>query len=170
MAFFGPMELARLALVRADVVSAISQTMQDFEDITGHKSYVNSGWRSKDEQRETQAAGQADGFRAASADTSRHPLGAAVDLVIVGTGKDAALDQNNPLYKTLADIGVRNGLVAGYYFKGGLPDPYHFEAKETLSVSQAKWAALIKERQSRSLVVGAIVLVILVVVNLMRKR
>src|SRR4051812_12411215 len=110
MAFFGPIELAKLALVRADVVSAVKQMMDEFEAETGHKSYIKSGWRSKDEQAATYADGKASGYRASSADTSRHPLGAAVDVVIVGTGKDAAADQKNPLYKTLAVIGVRNGL------------------------------------------------------------
>ncbi len=151
-------EQARLVMVRADVVARIVRTMDRFERETGQKSYIISGWRSLSQQSRTYADSLRQGFQAAKPETSRHPLGAAVDIGIVGhVRNDAAKDQADPLYAVLARIGTEEGLSAGYYWKGTKPDPYHFEAKESLADSRAKWAVLTKERQRRAAGAGAVV-------------
>ncbi len=170
MHFWGPLELARLALVRSDVQERITRVRDRFENATGIAVYVISGWRSQQEQAATYADSLKEGFRAAPANTSRHPLGAAVDIGISGHVSSAEHDQKDPLYKQLADIAVQEGLKAGYYFHGGDPDPYHFEADEPLSTSQAIWAKLVKERLRRVAPVGAIVLVVAIVALVLYAR
>lgn len=141
MAYFSPVEWARVALVRADVRAAVLKTMNDFETATGLKTFVpeNGGYRGEGVQAAIYADSLASGFRAAPAGSSPHEYGAAIDLQIVGTSQDPARDHADPRYKQLADCGRANGLRAGFYFTSGLPDPYHLEAPETLSAWQAAW-------------------------------
>lgn len=159
-----PTEQLRLAMVRADVVARVVRTMDRFERETGQKSYIISGWRSLSQQARTYSDSLKQGFQAAKPETSRHPLGAAVDIGIVGhVRSDAAADQRDPLYAVLARIGTEEGLSAGYYWKGTKPDPYHFEAKETLAQSREKFAALARGRLWRAagaaIVTGGLVII-----------
>lgn len=144
-------EQLRLAMVRGDVIARVVRTMDRFERETGQRSYIISGWRSLSQQARTYADSVKQGFQAAKPETSRHPLGAAVDIGIVGHVRtDAALDQADPLYAVLARIGTEEGLSAGYYWRNTKPDPYHFEARETLVESRAKFSAITRGRLWRA--------------------
>lgn len=155
-ASFGPFEQAKMLLVRPDVTATTLRIMQRAQDATGLKWYVIRGYSSLSEQQATYADSVAEGYRAAPANLSKHPRGAAVDLGCEGhVHDDASIDQADPVYKVMADIAVDEGMIAGFYFSGGLPDPYHIEANEALSVSDAKWATLTSGRLWRALGVGA---------------
>lgn len=167
--FFGPLELARLALVRADIVDATARTFRRFEAANpGFHCYVIRGYSTEAEQAQTYADSLAQGFRASPANLSYHPKGAAVDIGIInpdGTTRvhdDARVDQADPLYQSLADCAKAEGLDAGYYFTShpDKPDPYHLQARESFDVVSAKWAALTKERLWRAVGAG-VALVIL---------
>lgn len=152
MAFFSPTEWTRVALVRDDVRAAVFATMAEFERRTGHTTFVpyNGGFRAEGVQAQIHADSLARGFRAAPAGKSPHEYGAAIDLQITGTNQNAEKDQKDARYKLLADIARSYGLKAGFYFTSGKPDPYHFEADESLSVMRDKWTVQ-KKSQSRSL-------------------
>lgn len=143
MAFFSPIEAVRVALVRSDVRDAVLATMNDFEAKTGRKLFVpaDGGFRTESDQTRIYADSLAQGFRAAPPGKSPHQLAAAIDLQLVGTTQDAERDQRDPLYRQLAEIATSHGLRAGFYFKTGKPDPYHFEAAETDDVMRAQWDA-----------------------------
>lgn len=161
MAFLSPAEVARLGLVRPELLSKLTQLMDAFQTRTGHRTVVGpkGGVRSTAEQARIHADSIAQGFRAAPAGSSKHEFGAAFDLIIVGTGRDAAADQRNPLYRTLAELGESLGLDAGFYFSGGRPDPYHFELRESLADARARWESLTKERLRRAGIVVALIIV-----------
>ena len=165
MAYFSPVELSRLMLVRADVTSAISRIMTRFEQRTGYKTYVISGYRFLDQQAATYADSIKGGYRAVPSDESYHPLGAAVDLGIVGQVTSAELDKKNPLYRTLASIGVEEGLDAGFNFKSGKPDPYHFQARETLTDAKTHWQALTRGRLWRLAIIAATLALVTILVR-----
>ena len=158
MAYLSPAELARVALLRPDLLSTLTRHMAEFERQTGHRTYVGAkgGLRSYEVQAQTYADSLAQGFRANPPGTSHHEYGAAYDLIIVGTGKDAAMDKANPLYETLAAIGENLGLRAGQHFRSGKPDPYHFELMESLATARMKWDALARERLRGVSIVGLI--------------
>jgi hypothetical protein len=170
MAYFSPVEMARLLLVRPDIVAKVHATMQQFENETGFHTYVISGYRTKAEQEETYVDSIKEGFRAAPSDSSYHPLGAAVDLGIVSHVRDAATDQKDPLYKRLAEIAQSQGLDSGYFFHGTKPDPYHLQAREPLSQAKATWESLARGRLHAGLTLVAIVVVIIVLYSLSRKK
>lgn len=147
MALFGPIELARVLLVRPEIRAAVLSTMTDFEAATGHKTFVptDGGYRTSADQARIYADSLAGAFRAAPAGESPHEYGAAIDLQIVGTEQNAAVDQQSTLYHQLAVIGQGYGLRAGYFFRNGLPDPYHFDSNEDFPTMQAKWEDLKKK-------------------------
>lgn len=155
MAYLTLLELARVGLLRSDVLSALMKTMADFERVTGKKSFVpeDGGLRTLGRQAAIYADALANGYRAAPAEDSKHVYGAAFDLHIEGTGADPKLDAKNPLYTTLAQLGEANGLHAGLYFRSHAtdkPDPYHFESPDSLATCQAKWAELTRGRLRRA--------------------
>lgn len=171
--FFSPVEMGRMLLVRPDVTAAVARVGQRFEAETGEKLYVIRGWVTMAQQAAVYADSLASGYRASPASKSRHPLGAAVDLGIVGhVHDDAAIDQADPLYAILARIVLEEGLVSGYNFKTGLPDPYHVEANEPLEVSQATWAALMRGRLWRAAIAVAVIVAVVaafIIVNRSRR-
>ena len=159
MAFLSPLELSRLGLPRPELLSILTRHMDEFERRTGQKTYVgdNGGVRSRATQTRIYRDSLAQGFRAAPPGGSHHEFGAAYDLIIVGTGKDAAADKNAPLYKTLADIGEELGVDAGFYFNRGKPDPYHFQLREDLGTAATRWETLTRERLRRGALGVAVV-------------
>jgi hypothetical protein len=162
--YWGVGELAKLALVRSDVRAKVTKVRDRFEAETGESVYVIRGWVSLDSQAQTYADSLAQGFRAAPPDDSYHPKGAGVDLGIVGhVSDDAKTDQADPLYRRLAEIAVEEGLVAGYYYKTNTdkPDPYHFNADETLAVAETKWQAFLAEASKTGQGLGLFSVVIL---------
>jgi hypothetical protein len=158
--FWGPLELARLSLVRADIVARVTRTRDRFTAETGHRIVLQRGWVPIEEQERVYADSVKAGYRAAPADKSRHPLGSAVDVGIVGRVRDAVTDQRDPLYRRLAEIAEQEGLRAGYFFtsRADLPDPYHLEGRETLAESRALWKTITRERLQRLALTGALVI------------
>lgn len=158
-------EVTRVWLLRPELLSALTRHMAMFERETGKRTTVRArgGVRSSAVQSAIHADSLAQGFRAAPAGKSMHEYGAAYDLVILGTGKDAAVDQANPLYERLAVIGESLGLRAGQHFKtGDKPDPYHFELRESLATARVRWAALTRARLRRAALVVAAAAVVVV--------
>lgn len=156
MALFSPNEWPRVALMRPDVRATLLAVMNEFERETGKKTYVpaNGGYRAEGVQAAIYADALREGFRAAPPGQSGHEYGAEADLVIVGKPpQDAARDQRDPDYRQLADISRRHGLLPGFYFTSGLPDPYHHGADEPLDVMRAKWTEL-KKKGSSSLLLS----------------
>lgn len=172
MAFLTPVEFARVWLLRPELFSVLQQHMAEFERVTGKKTYVGAagGVRSNAVQAATYADSIRSGFRAAPPGKSPHEFGAAYDLIIVGTGKDAATDKANPLYETLARVGESFGLVAGQHFKTGKPDPYHFQLNESLPVMRAKWDTLTRGRLWRAVGIGLSLAGIILSLNALRRR
>lgn len=164
MAFLSPAEVARLGLPRPELLSKLTQLMDAFERQTGRKTVIgpSGGVRSTAAQERIYADSVAHGYRAAPAGSSKHEYGAAFDLIIIGTGRDAAADQRDPLYRVLADLGEGLGLDAGYYFTSGRPDPYHFELRESITQARERWEKLTKERLQR----GGILIALIVAVAL----
>lgn len=142
MAFLGPLEAARVALIRPELREKLSRLMDAAEKELGFRTWVSDGFRSE----ETQAKLYADSldpvtgvqrWRVSPAGSSRHALGGAFDLHIVGdTG------EKDPRYSQLGALGERLGLRWGGRFsrQDALPDPYHFELAETLEEARARWA------------------------------
>lgn len=162
MAFLSPAEVARLGLPRPELLSKLTQLMEAFERQTGRKTLVGpkGGVRTTAQQAEIYADSVARGYRAAPAGSSHHEYGAAFDLIIVGTGRDAAADKRDPLYRVLADLGESLGLDAGYYFTSGRPDPYHFQLRESLAVARERWEKLTKERLQRGGILVALIVAV----------
>lgn len=158
MAYLSLREVAQTWWLRPELLSTLTRVMADFEKATGKRTRVGDrgGVRLPETQAATYADSLAQGFRAAPPGQSHHEYGAAFDLVIEGTGKDAATDAKNPLYTTLAGIAEGYGLRAGLHFTKGRPDPYHFELKESLAVVRKKWVALTRERLWRAAALAAV--------------
>lgn len=171
MAFLGPIEAARVLLLRPDVHAKLVALMQAYEDRTGNHATVpdQGGYRTNATQAAIAADSLAQGFRAAPAGESPHEFGAAFDLHIVGfTTGDPAKDKANPQYAILAEEAVKLGLRAGASFKKGLPDPYHFDTGETLDVMEAKWRAVVDARVAVLGKTFGVVGVVLVVFGLLK--
>lgn len=151
MAIFGPAEWPRVALVRPELRATVLDVMKAWEvRFPGQKLFVpeKGGFRGEGVQEGIYTDSLASGFRASPAGYSMHEYGAAIDLQIVGTEQNATKDKADQRYRALADIAVASGLRAGFYFSGGLPDPYHFELAESLDVARATWEGL-KKKESR---------------------
>lgn len=145
---FSPLEWPRVALIRPELRETILVVGSEWEQLyPGQKLTVpyNGGWRAEGVQAGIYADSIAQGFRAAPPGESGHEYGGEIDLKIVGVPQNAERDQRDPRYRALADIAVRHGLRAGFYFKSGKPDPYHFGLSEPLEVMRAKWEGLKKK-------------------------
>lgn len=146
MSFLSPNEAARLSLSLPRHVSHMTKLQANFEKRTGLKTVVVSGFRSNKQQAATHsdsvaAARNGQGYRAAPAGSSKHEVGAATDLNIVGeqTAGDASKDARNRYYVILAEEARKIGLKPGMDFKTGDPDPYHFEEPETLDTLKKEY-------------------------------
>lgn len=164
MAYYSPVEYARVALLLPRFVRTLLQLMNNFEKRTGERIAVVSGHRSDTTQETTYADSLAQGFRAAPPGKSKHPY-AAADLNIMGrTSGDAATDQANPLYRVLAEEARKLGLKPGFDFtpiaRNGklLFDPYHVEDPAPIAQLKEEHAAFLRGRLWRvALVVAAAV-------------
>jgi hypothetical protein len=146
--YFSPLEWPRVALTRPELRDAILAVGDEWEAaFPGQKLAVpaQGGYRAEGVQAAVYADSVTSGFRAAPAGQSAHEYGAAIDLKIVGVDQNADADQLDPRYRKLAEIAVRHGLRAGFYFTTGKPDPYHFELAESLDTMRAEWEGLKKK-------------------------
>lgn len=145
---FSPLEWPRVALVRPELRETILAVGSEWEqEFPGEKLTVpmHGGWRAEGVQSVIYADSIANGFRAAPPGESPHELGAGIDLKIVGVPQNAEKDQQDPRYRRLAEIAVKHGLRAGFFFTRGKPDPYDFTMNESLDVMRAKWEGLKKK-------------------------
>lgn len=180
MAGLSPREQLELALARPELVQAVDALMKRFYERTGKVLSVvpdDGGVRSTKQQAQIYADSLKEGFRAAPPGGSMHEMGAAADLHVVGeTSGDAVTDQKSAFYRIMGDEAVKLGLRAGFYYKSGLPDPYHVELNETITQAQEKWKALSAKRAAtikqvgRTTVPVAVALSALVLVVLMLRR
>lgn len=156
MAYLGPIEAARVALLLPRFVARLTQLMDNFEKRTGKKTVVVSGRRGNDEQARIYADSVRQGFRASPPGRSKHQY-AAADLNIIGeTSGDAARDQRNPHYAILAEEARKLGLKTGFDFKGGLPDPYHIEDAAPIAQLAEEHAAFLRRELWRLLAAVAL--------------
>lgn len=148
MAYLGPAELARVALLRPELLAKLRQLMTDAEAALGVKTYIPEygGLRTVEDQarlvkfRDDTVKAGGTYYAVAPAGHSMHAYGAAFDIKIVGGGSDAQ-------YKRLGQLGEQLGLRWGGHFgeSTGHPekrDPFHFELPETLAHASAEWDAL----------------------------
>lgn len=164
MAFLGPLEAARVALIRPELREKLSRLMDAAEKELALRTWVSDGYRSE----ETQAKLYQDAkdpvtgalrWRVSPPGSSRHALGGAFDLHIVG---DTGL--TDPRYSQLGALGERLGLKWGGRFsrQDALPDPYHFELIESLDEARARWAdfrgRLLQGARGGAAVIGALAL------------
>lgn len=174
MAYFSVVEASLIALSLPRHVAKISRLMDAFEKRTGERTKVVSGFRTNSYQAKifadslkagSERTGQ--GYRVAPAGSSKHEYGAATDLHILGhMSGDAATDARDPLYHILAEEGERVGLKPGLRFKGGLPDPYHFEERETISELRAEYGA----RKAKIFALLGAVAIVLLLFAVLRNR
>lgn len=168
---------SRLYLLRPDVLSDLTWIMAEFERQTGKRTYVparikgEGGVRSRVEQRAIKADSVKAHYRALAEDESRHVLGAAFHLEIVGAPVQNARPPRGAEadYEILARIAESRGYSAGLHFKGD-PDAAHYEKKESLAAAREKWATLTRERLWRLAGVGLAALAVYLSWRAYRRR
>jgi len=136
------MTTSKLKTVDPGFEEKVVRVLFAVEKATGVKWGVTAGLRSMAEQKTLYAQGRTtpgDKVTNAPAGSSAHNFGLAVDIWPLKANGEP--DWNTPAYggvfKTLADIAGKEGLIAGYYFKS-IHDAPHLE-DPTWKQKQALW-------------------------------